>query len=71
VGRGQVTPVGRDKMDVISRQVSSTHASRGRLSIRSELFSSGKVGGCGVTTRFSDVGLAATVLTLAGGSIWF
>jgi hypothetical protein len=51
-------------MEVSSRQVSSTHAWRVRLSI-SEMSSRAEVGGYGVTTRLLALGLAATVLTLA------
>jgi hypothetical protein len=57
-------PVGREEMDVRSRRVSSTHAWMGRWSRRSEISSSGEVGGREWTTSSGVVGLAAAVLTL-------
>jgi hypothetical protein len=62
---GRAAPVGREEMDVRSRQVSSTHAWMGRWSRRSEISSSGDVGDWVGTTSSGVVGLAAGVLTLA------
>ena len=44
-------PVGRKEMDVSSRQVSSTHAWKGRRSRRTDISSSGEVGLWVGTTR--------------------
>jgi hypothetical protein len=63
--RGRAAPVGRDEMDVRSRRVSSTNASMGRWSRRSEISSSQEVEYLVRTTRSGFVGLGAVVLTHA------
>jgi hypothetical protein len=51
-------------MGVSSLQVSSTHASWGRLLRRLEIPLSGELVGCGFATRLFAVGLAAAIFTL-------
>ena len=67
--RGRAAPVGREEMDVRSRQVSSTHAWVGRRS-RSEMSSSGEVEAWVGTTRSGIVFLAAAVLTLVAAFLF-
>ena len=61
---GRTASVGKE-MDVRSKSVSSTHASMGRWSRRSEISSSGEVEVWVGTTRSGVGGLEAAVLTLA------
>jgi hypothetical protein len=63
--RGRAAPVGREEMNVRSRQISSTHAWSGRRTRSSEISPSGEEEGLVGTTSSVVVGLAATVLTLA------
>jgi len=63
--RGRAAPDGREKKDVRSRRVSSTHACKGRWSRRLEISSRGLVGLWLGTTRTGVVCLVAAVLTLA------
>jgi hypothetical protein len=58
-------PVGREEMDVRSRQVSSTHAWMGRRSRRREISSSGEVEDFVGATWSRVAGLGVAVLILA------
>jgi hypothetical protein len=64
--RERDAPVGREKMDVSSRRVSSTQASRGRWSRRSEMPSCGDFVGMWVCHQFFGRGLSRRVFSARG-----